>query len=92
MSRLADKKKNLTVGFIPTMGSTSQRTYKVSKGVQNSVILPLFLIFVNPTQFNDKNDLQSIPRTLDKDIEILFEPSTDIVLCLKRKRDLSLWC
>ncbi|MCB9308675.1 MAG: pantoate--beta-alanine ligase [Lewinellaceae bacterium] len=81
MSRLADKahKKNLTVGFIPTMGALHKGHIKLVKASKKQCDFTIVSIFVNPTQFNDKNDLQKYPRTLDKDIEMLFEPSTDIV-------------
>jgi len=38
-------------------------------------------IFVNPTQFNDKEDLANYPRTLDRDLELLRQENTDVVFC-----------
>ena len=67
------------VGFVPTMGalhaghrSLVERARKENKTVVVSV-------FVNPTQFNDKNDLKNYPRTPEADCAILEAAGADIV-------------
>jgi pantoate--beta-alanine ligase len=76
------KKTGLSpVGFVPTMGALHEGHASL---VENAVIqcpVVVVSIFVNPTQFNDKNDLKNYPRTLDSDLELLAKVlrETDLV-------------
>jgi pantoate--beta-alanine ligase len=61
------------LGFVPTMGALHQGHLSL---VQNAVALcsqVVVSIYVNPTQFNDKNDLKNYPRTLENDLAMLRE-------------------
>jgi pantoate--beta-alanine ligase len=71
--------------LIPTMGNLHEghiSLIKEAKKLSDNIILT---IFINPIQFNSKNDLESYPRTLSQDIDalkgtgvsILFNPSTE---------------
>jgi len=68
----AVKKTGLSpLGFVPTMGALHQGHLSL---VQNAVsVCPLVVvsIYVNPTQFNDKNDLKNYPRTIVDDLKML---------------------
>ncbi len=59
------------VGFVPTMGALHQGHISL---VENAVLqcpLTVVSIYVNPTQFNDKNDLRNYPRCLPDDLKLL---------------------
>ena len=60
-----------TIGLVPTMGALhAGHASLVKRAVaENDVVV--VSDFVNPTQFNDKNDLAKYPRTLDADCELL---------------------
>ena len=66
------KELNLSpVGFIPTMGALHEGHISlVNNGIQKCPVV-VVSIFVNPTQFNDKNDLKNYPRTPESDLELL---------------------
>ena len=68
-----------TVGFVPTMGALHNGHASLVKRsvVENDVTV--VSVFVNPTQFNDKNDLKNYPRTLEADCKLLEDVSADIV-------------
>src|SRR5664279_4530842 len=66
------KKLSLSpVGFIPTMGALHEGHMSlVSYAIQRCPVI-VVSIFVNPSQFNDKNDLRNYPRTPKADLELL---------------------
>ena len=81
------RKAGKKIGFVPTMGALHEgHASLVRRAVaENDVVV--VSDFVNPTQFNDKNDLLKYPRTLEADCELLekegaayvFAPSVEDV-------------
>ena len=76
-----------SVGLVPTMGALhAGHASLVSRSVRENDVT-VVSVFVNPTQFNDKNDLAKYPRTLDADCQLLesigatiaFAPSVEEV-------------
>lgn len=68
-----------TVAFVPTMGALHAGHLKlVEEARQRSDIL-IVSIFVNPTQFNDKGDLERYPRDLTADAAMLAEYDVDYI-------------
>lgn len=74
------KSQQRSIGFVPTMGALHQGHLSlIEKGFQqnNTVVVS---IFVNPTQFDNKEDLKKYPRTLERDVELLKTVSNDILV------------
>ena len=68
------------INFIPTMGNLHdghQKLISISKS--STCNINLVSIFVNPLQFDSKEDLKSYPRSIDKDIEIAFSNGADAI-------------
>lgn len=61
------------VGFVPTMGALHPGHISLVKKAICECPATVVSIFVNPTQFNDKSDLERYPRTPEKDLEMLGE-------------------
>ena len=67
------------IGLVPTMGALhAGHASLVERSVQDNDIT-IVSVFVNPTQFNDKNDLKNYPRTLEADCELLQKIGADCV-------------
>ena len=66
-----ERKQGRQVGLVPTMGALHEgHASLVRRSVRENEVT-VVSVFVNPTQFNDKNDLKNYPRTLEADCELL---------------------
>ena len=75
-----DRKNGRTVGLVPTMGALHEgHASLVEQSVKDNDVT-VVSVFVNPTQFNDKTDLNTYPRTLDADCKLLESVGADYVL------------
>lgn len=75
-----DRKNGKEIGLVPTMGALHEgHASLVRRSVMENGIT-VVSVFVNPTQFNDKNDLKNYPRTLDADCQLLDACGADYVL------------
>ena len=73
------RKENKLIGFVPTMGALHEgHASLVKKSVKENDIT-VVSVFLNPTQFNDKNDLANYPRTLEADCKLLEKVGADFV-------------
>ena len=67
------------VGFVPTMGALHAGHRSLVERARRENDTVVVSVFVNPTQFNDKNDLKNYPRTPEADCAILEAAGADIV-------------
>ena len=67
------------VGFVPTMGALHNGHRSLVERARRENDTVVVSVFVNPTQFNDKNDLKNYPRTPEADCAILEAAGADIV-------------
>ena len=70
---------DLQIGLVPTMGALHAGHASLVKRSVEENDLTVVSVFVNPTQFNDKNDLRNYPRTLERDCELLESLGADFV-------------
>lgn len=71
--------ENQTIGFVPTMGALHEGHLSLVKNAKNITDKVIVSIFVNPTQFDKKEDLINYPSTLQKDKELLLNEQCDIL-------------
>lgn len=67
------------IGFVPTMGALHQGHASLVKRAVEENDVAVVSVFVNPTQFNDKNDLKNYPRDLQADCKLLETIGASIV-------------
>lgn len=73
------KSEGKTIGFIPTMGALHYGHISLVESAMKQCDVAIVSIFVNPTQFNNSDDLLKYPRTLDSDLALLSSINCSIV-------------
>ena len=74
------KKNNFRIGLVPTMGALHKGHISLVKKSIKENDYTIVSIFVNPTQFNNKKDLNLYPKNLTKDCNYLVSISADIII------------
>ena len=67
------------LGFVPTMGALHEGHISLVERARSESQTVVVSVFVNPTQFNDPNDLRNYPRTPEADICMLEAAGVDVV-------------
>ncbi len=81
LKKLVDEslEKNQSIGLVPTMGALHNGHISLVNKARKENDVVVVSVFVNPTQFNNPDDLQTYPRTEEADAELLKKSGVDIV-------------
>ncbi len=83
-----EKAKNHTVGFVPTMGALHEGHLSLVTKAQSQNDVVVVSIFVNPTQFDNQEDLEKYPEDFQKDLNLLASVSDEIIVFAPSKSEI----
>lgn len=75
------------IGMVPTMGALHQGHLSLIERAVEENKTALISIFINPTQFDDKTDLEDYPVNIDEDLRLIGEISNDIIVYVPKAND-----
>lgn len=76
----AFKNDQQSIGFVPTMGALHEGHLSLIEQAISSCDKVIVSIFVNPTQFDNRDDLLKYPRTLERDVELIKSLSEEVIV------------
>ena len=85
---ISKKKKGKKIGFVPTMGALHSGHLSLVKTALSENDTVVVSIYVNPTQFDNKEDLEKYPRIPVKDQDFLEQLHGDIILYVPKTNDI----
>ena len=77
------KSKQNTIGLIPTMGALHKGHISLVETSVKENYYSVVTIFINPTQFDKKEDLENYPSTIEEDLKLLIDTGCDLVFIPK---------
>ncbi|MDR0385818.1 MAG: pantoate--beta-alanine ligase [Prevotellaceae bacterium] len=77
--KLAVLRRHKTIGFVPTMGAVHQGHLSLVRQSKSECDITVASIFVNPSQFNEREDYRRYPRTPESDMTMLESAGCDMV-------------
>lgn len=79
-STLSSLKQGISLGLVPTMGALHKGHLALVERALHQNDTAVLTIFVNPTQFNNQEDLDKYPKNLKSDVDLLHSISEDIII------------
>ncbi|MCX7862177.1 MAG: pantoate--beta-alanine ligase [Bacteroidales bacterium] len=83
-----EQKNRTTIGFVPTMGALHEGHLALIRKARSDCNFVVVSIFVNPTQFNNREDFEKYPRIFESDIEKLRQSGSCDLLFMPNEEEM----